>query len=1680
MQKVVQKYLEEFKQNKRRRRRLGSAFLVLALAVAVGVAWSLKVDGIAITNTAYCGEEEHTHTDDCYTMELVCGLEEGEGHTHTDECYKTEKVLDCDKEEHTHSDDCYTTEKVLVCDKEEGEDHTHDDSCYEEQKTLTCDKEEHTHSDGCYTEEKTLICGKEESEGHKHTDDCYKKTLTCGKEEHTHTAECYTDENADVETASDWEKTLPEISDDMAADVARVAESQLGYQESTKNFKLADDGETRKGYTRYGAWYGNEYGDWDTMFASFCLYYAGYTKDFVPYAGGSYSWVKELKDAGLYQAASEAEPAVGDIVFFDEDGDGKAEQCGVVAKVKDGKLTVIRGDYAEDGVDSVVKKTYSTSDGDILGYGVVPKEDEDPADSSDTDPADTSSTETESAGDEDEYLVVASESGNLMDYITSVTGSGTTYDAEKGTYSTSLTVNFELKKTGVIADSYTYETTLPKGIIVPETLLGQSLKFKDGNEVAGHFTFTANDDGTYSVKVIMDEDYVGKVADDPGTISGHFTFTGSIDESKQDEDGRVVVDFNDNVDLIIQPDEIKYDDDETKNYDISTSKDGSYITTDGDQLTYTVWVWSVKGTPEPINLTDTIKASGLTIDKLDPVTVQKYTRKYYSEWTQTDLTEGDTLTGLTADYSNGTMTMSLPRLEASEESTDSNGSAYQLQNGYKITYTYNISDITTTKVALADNKVSVYSKDEKTKEEVKDDADEEIKIDKQYKITKSGKYDDATGKIIWTITVNSNNINIAGQSITDTLFDGKTIKAADVSISPADGYTIHKNDAGYVTGEGITFNAVNGATTNTNSYTVTYTQDVESTWESQSYTNSAEFGGNSTGDQTVNVEGGDLEKTAEETKVNGDQMNVMWQIKIVLPEAGLPTGTTIEDTLGTDVALDRNQIVKSFGALHGYKSDGTTESDGGLNWYNSQDYEVKFKGSDGNWYTFNELNNNIASNETDLSKITFSAFKITLKRDVKPIEGGLAMYKITYWTTVDVTKGEGGKNSYTNTVKVIDREKTATYEYFKPSVTKTDGNDKSGTTSVTNSDGTLTWKVTTYIDKAYGQVKITDTLPVGVELQSVKVSIDYEDRTATAAETLNFTGGWRNEYKTTGTYTTNSVNGNKVEVVLTAADADKKYLEHKVAVVTYTCKLSDETLEAAERGKTYTYKNEATATGDNIELGHDDQTQEWTEKTEEKEDKTVSKTGVWDNANQQINYSVIINPEGKDLLEGADTLQLKDVLTYKPSNYDWMIELNPTTVKLYKAKVGEDGKALQDESGNYIKDDAVADWTWTYSETERTGQWDSINCTIEATVPDSTPMILEYQYNVSNNQTKKDPNAWIYLSDSQVTNTVTLTGETESKDDDKRDDRWEYSDASGEVTSDKHYRFYKVEAGNYGTELSGAEFTVYKYNSEGSGGFDLENPVKTYTTTNGTFSVEFNDGCYAYNTLYMVKETAAPQGYLMPDTVPEYYFYFESDAEGVENYLPTLLPDGAKDLTEASATAYVENVKNSTTITVEKQWFDTEGEDVTSSKTEGSISFKLYRQKSTTLDTLTPVEDSAKEQVGDTTYTISASNGWTWSSDALDATVKENGTTYYYFYTVEETAVENYITTYEDNNGIHEGKITIKNKSNPSYQLPESGGMGTTPLTIGGLLTSVGALLLLYKPLRRRKEEARKPPQCEN
>ena len=368
MNDILKTYMERFRENRHTLRRYTAFVLALAMITTLFVNWQLHGVGISMTAQYQCGEEEHTHTADCYTKVLTCGYEEGELEN-ADEVAAAETSQPTVEAEpmplslepqiefvpHEHTDDCYTEVQTLTCMEEE---HVHDDDCFDpEDGSLICDKFEHTHDESCYTTEYELTCGLEDGElveqvveptqsaelaamavaepvalepmvntvepiYHHHTDACYEEVLTCPLPEHHHTVACLSDTSADLETPEEWQAANAEavMTGNWAEDLVSVAQTQLGYEQSEKNFEIDPaDGVTLRYYSRYGQSYGNPYGEWDVMFLSYCLKYAGIPQSAIPQEASVLALRSSMSDMDWLLDGEDGSAAdVGDIVIYNK------------------------------------------------------------------------------------------------------------------------------------------------------------------------------------------------------------------------------------------------------------------------------------------------------------------------------------------------------------------------------------------------------------------------------------------------------------------------------------------------------------------------------------------------------------------------------------------------------------------------------------------------------------------------------------------------------------------------------------------------------------------------------------------------------------------------------------------------------------------------------------------------------------------------------------------------------------------------------------------------------------------------------------------------------------------------------------------------------------------------------------------------------------------------------------------------------------------------------------------------------------------------------------------------------------------------------------------------------------------------------------------------------------------
>lgn len=731
MQEIIKKYEKKIQDKNAKRRKLKIVTAIASLAVVCIVLWALILPGVAMSGQPRCGKEEHRHSDACYTEKLTCGQKETDGHTHTDACYKTEKKLICGQEE----------------------------------------SETHQHTDACYQEEKTLICGKQEEAAHHHTAACYTRELTCGKEEHTHTDECYSDPTADVENEDSWTTTFrhAELGDDWGKNVAAIAETQIGYRESSNNYSVSENRE-HKGYTRYTAWYGDYYKDWDTAFAAFCIHYAGVPDDAFPTDIKADEWIKKLQEKDWYTDKTSEDYQVGDLIFLHKKNQETDTQVGVISKIfeKDGKTYI---QTIEGNCDNQVKKNeYAADDENISGYGLLCKaqmkykadqmaqenaKSEAKAEETASNTADSTTDDTvqvqaakksnaqkkrkvfyssRSVNEDNasENTATVSEEGpiKITDAKVKLETKATTSETENG-YSRDKQFEFSLfYKLGnqITETNNKAYYDLPDELTdISSAAYSQTGTIWDGDIAVGNYKIVkvTDENGKTHSRVIFEYTNKDWIEQKGSNVTGTFNFYGKVSKTASDNKDEVKIKYYGNSESI----DIKFEDGKV------TGRKDHKINVDGT-IDCTI-TFDVKGKDATVNLKDTLGENLEFVSrsfKLDNKSIK-------------DLTSGEE-TKFT-DLSIGT---------------------------HSITYKVKVKD--PNKTDATHNKIE-WSWGEKNKH--KDEYDDHITFQKEG-ITKTGNYDPATGKIVWTITVTPSQFkSVKDTTINDILtsenhkYDGEAI-----------------------------------------------------------------------------------------------------------------------------------------------------------------------------------------------------------------------------------------------------------------------------------------------------------------------------------------------------------------------------------------------------------------------------------------------------------------------------------------------------------------------------------------------------------------------------------------------------------------------------------------------------------------------------------------------------------------------------------------------------------------------------------------------------------------------------------------------------------------------------------------------------------------------------------------
>lgn len=1656
----------------------------------------------------------HHHTADCYEEEeeLTCGIESD--HVHQDYCYDQETgELLCT--EHEHTDDCYTLEKVLVCGQEEGEPEKTDDGAalydMDENSAEESDsaEEPETAADPEPEQEATKPETDDEIDTgytvHHHTAECYGKVLICGKEEHEHTAACLVNPNAEID--AEYDAKAPErTSVDWAQDMVLVARSQLGYTESK-----ADVDEDGNGYTMYADQYYKDkpmvYADWDCTFVAYCLYHAGVPQDIIP----QYASISALRGE-LARMNSEyytddpqgfASILPGDIVMY-KNAEGR-ETIGVVSDAAVDEetdlttaLTVISGDvatgYESDGettIDQVAEVSVALSDVTSFvsvnaaeGYGVDDLMDDDVAVQDMT--QDKLLEALQNAEDFGKYIPKDGIHASSTELITDT----------KESYRSYIEINFKVPQ-DVAKDfkpnKYAYKIDLNDIGLDPRymtTLLNGEHPLKSGNSSIGKYRFVQvpKEDGTdtYSVLLQFNKDYLDKKP----LIEGNIKFWGEIGTEYGNKEGSVEIQFNDQVKLTIPKNDITYPADKTNAYDIKTTKSGSYDSKT-HQLTYTVTVVSKKGTPGVVNYKDVITGlNGLTLGK-PTITVKKRTvtenrTNKDSGWSQADSTGWETVNNYTLNVTgSGEISGTLPQMETK---VSENG-LERTHTEYEVTYVYKVSDMKNVNYQL-ENKVGVSSSstDKTLKIEHTDTA--KVPLNNEYTITKkAGNY--ANGKIKWTITLNSNELDITNAVLKDTMVAGSTTiddvlaKASDITIDPNSGFE-YIDAAGAVTTDpskrvGIRFTDIDGQP-NYKKYTIVYYTSHEQSDNKYTVNNTATLELDGSYKVTTGPIGKDVnpifytkKALANEVKIEDGKMIIPWESSV--------------DFSNTDKIEKGTRFYDSFLVAGAYKEHAMTPEQARamtVEWVNSGGSSCGILDESSYHLTFIKeaaTNDNGVTNGTEVSLENqnegIHGYKIEFIKDV-PRPANATAVRVKYSSTVTASEMHEG-DIFRNLFKINDFQRWERWNYIPsfPKITKMDGEDQTGTTTVESEDGTITWKIKIHTNGFLnGSVTIHDDLPAGVVVESVKRQGDNSVINVTPGQ--EFKKNWNNDVLT-GIY-------NKSEKTLEMTLSNERYLMRNTDYVfIIKCKaVSDPKNETAAivPGQTYQYTNNASAWfGSNKDalIGESSQTQNWSEKDNTPVIEPIGKDVQTGNNGQTLNYTVTINPEGKNLLENStEGLKIKDTLSvqvhpdYVNLNNDGTgnanlvtvsAELDEKNVKLYYAVKNSSTNELE-STGQEVQGCKMT--LKSYPDPKHPERMLYI---IHLTdVPDDKPLILQYTYTLVSDIDVHYGSRWKsygYSETHGVQNTAELEGTSYEKTLEPTATDYVYSGTSGSVVSTYNLTLKKVDKEDYTKLLPGAVFQLRKYEN----GVFVDIEGQTYKTDYaGTITIQqgknAEDFKFETNTLYCLVEKTPPEGYALSQA-PVYFYFKDADSE---HKLPTIEEmDQAVDLNSQSKQVYVVNEPNLTTVTVEKKWQNSDGTKL-DNPPMSSINFELVQLVSSTPPS-SGSSATVKESKHYDTYTLTAANNWRMVIENLPRSNLE-GTEYYSYKIVETTSMDGYKVTYNTESGVVDGYLVMVNtkQEEPTYELPSTGSPGgTVPYTAGGAAIALAAVLCGYNSRRKRK-----------
>ncbi len=976
-------------------------------------------------------------------------------------------------------------------------------------------------------------------------------------------------------------------------------------------------------------------------------------------------------------------------------------------------------------------------------------------------------------------------------------------------------------------------------------------------------------------------------------FSGYIEFQGTVSADGANDDGSIKF-GGDGGEITVKPSK--------EQYDLNMSKQAS-LNEDGT-VSYTVKASTKNGTEGPVKIEDKFVSWDSAKAEYDKNSFTVIKKDKYGNSTPIEVNPS---------INGESFTMNdLPKLEAGEsyeisykvkaEPGNKDGSG-SLTNSVKGT-SGNSSREASTTIAVSNSMISKY-----------------------------GGYDQDTGKMNWRITINPDKKDIGGYVFNDTIDKNLNIPTP-ITVKRSDGTTFTIEELPYTFPEG-----------SNDTYTIEYQTDAPK--ENTTVTNKGTIGKDGKNYESsygvgVQHRDWDLTKSLTGNTVSEDGQTITntWQAYMKLPDKEI-TSITYSDVIKNGTSTGDKEFNGEHYAVLSQLRDEINKN-------------IELKDANGTPISKDELDISVKfySDEDKKNEVTaddahVKAFEVTVKKKDGSKFIGQSLNISSYHTTAELKDIKEGIDYYfanKGTVQNKESESKVTYNKPKKFVKQAYGKIDGGTTDKYSSskvstdyisrNGKLYYRII-FTPNSNEEISFTDILPKGTKLVKKGERADYktagfkdnpEDRGSPEVvyhinDNFEYYCDGNSEFTTLSKHFEYSYDESANKVTFTfkpgynQTDGDwgsgKRDHPNSPIAIYYAVDITSDEFWKDLKNENKEYTNTLEYEGNKQE-----------QHTEvERETKNVTKTAKQIENSTKVEYSVCINPAGKDLNPKSDKLVLVDKL----ENLEWTSYTS--YLDLSSLKIYEYDGTKEDHRGNVI------------DSSRYKVQYDEANHKLTITLPDELACVLVYAYDFDVG-TAANPT---------IRNSVSLLeGENASSVDTTIDT----THSSAGVVKGK-MTIYKVDSKDYSKLLPNAKFKLSKYDptTKEWKGIQKENSDEYVTNDQGeiVFSGSSEDKFLVANTLYKLEEIEAPTGY-DKDNNPHYFVLYQADQNKTkQDAKDALSQQGIPGVNLDNDVLYIPNNKevslyvpnNSNSISVKKVWVDQENKGTTPGAS--NVKVQLYR-----------------------------------------------------------------------------------------------------------------------------------------